>query len=56
MGAQPDPGDDAERALGTEEELGEVGPDGGRRCAAGAHHGAVGEHDLEADDESSILP
>ena len=51
MGPQPDPGHDAERALGTEEQLGEVGPDGGGRRAAGAHDGAVGEHDLEPDDE-----
>ena len=42
---------DAERALGAEEQLGEVGPDGAGRRAAGAHDRAVGEHDLEADDE-----
>ena len=42
---------DAERALGAEEQLGEVGSDGRRRGAAGAHDLAVGEDDLEADDE-----
>ena len=51
VGPQPDPGDDAERALRPEEQLVEVGPDGGGRRAAGAHDGAVGEHDLEADDD-----
>ena len=37
MGPQPHPGHDAERALGAEEQLGEVGADGGGRRAAGAH-------------------
>ena len=40
-----------ERALGAEEQLVEVGPDGRRGRAAGADHGAVGEDDLEPDDD-----
>ena len=49
--AQPGLGDDAERALAADEELGEVGAGGGaRRRAAGADDAAVGQHDLEADD------
>ena len=48
---EPDPRDHAERALGTEEELGEIGPDRGGRSTAGAYGRPVGEHDLEADDE-----
>ena len=50
MGAQPHPGDDAERALRPGEQLVEIGADGAGRAAAGSDHGAVGEHDLEADD------
>ena len=50
--AQPGAGDDAERALGADEQLGEVGPDRGprarRRCGSTR---AVGEHDVEADDD-----
>ncbi len=51
MGPQPYPGDDAERALGPDEQLGEVGTGGGGGRAARAHDRAVGEHDLEPDDE-----
>ena len=63
MGAQPHPGDDAERALGAEEQSAEVGSGGRRRCAAGAHDGSVGEHDLQPGDDvvdlavaSAVLP
>ena len=49
VGPQPHPGDHAERALGADEQLGQIGPDRGRGGAAGADHPAVGEHDLEAD-------
>ena len=56
MGAQPHPGDDAERAFRSGEELVEIGPDGAGRGAAGADHGAVGEHHLEADDHVFDLP
>ena len=37
VGAQPHPGDHAERALRAEEQLGQVGADGAGRRAAGAH-------------------
>ena len=46
---QPEPctRDHPERALGADEELGEIGPDGGCRSSARAHDATVGEHDLE---------
>ena len=47
---QPDPGDDREGALRAEDQLGEIGTGGGRRCTTGADDGAVGQHGLEADD------
>ena len=56
MGSEPHRGDDAERALGTDEHLVEVGADRRRRRAAGADHAAVGEHDLEPDDHVLDLP
>src|SRR6185436_13532623 len=49
MGPQPHPGDDAEGALGTDEQLVEVGTDGGGRGTAGPHDAPVGEDHLEAD-------
>ncbi len=51
MSSQPHRGDDAERALGTDEQLVQVGSDG--RCGrpARAHDPSVGEHDLEPDDQ-----
>ena len=50
MGAQPHPGDHAERALAAEEQVREIGAHRRRRAVTGAHHRAVGEHDLEPDD------
>ena len=43
--------DDAERSFRTDEELGEIRTDRGTRRAAGGHDAAVGEHDVEADDD-----
>ena len=51
MGAQPDAGDDAERALGAEEEAAEVGTGGRGRGDAGADDRAVGQDDLQPGDE-----
>ena len=56
MGPQPDPRHDAERALGPEEQLREVGADGGGRRAAGAHDVATRRDDLETDGDVLDLP
>lgn len=48
---QDRPYDDAERALGSDEEAGEVVPgDPLRRTAAGGHEPSVGQHHVEAED------
>ena len=50
-------GDDAERPLAADEELGQVRPGGGPRALAlGVHDAAVGQHHLEADDHVLDLP
>ena len=51
VGLEPGPGDDAERALGPDEQLVEVGADGLAGLPAGADDAAVGQDDLEADDD-----
>ncbi len=51
MRSKPHSCHDPQRALRPDEQLVEVGADGSGRGAAGAHDAAVGEHDLEADDE-----
>ena len=56
MRSEPHPRHDPQRALRPDEQLVEVGADGSRRGAAGAHGAAVGEHDLEADDQVLDLP
>lgn len=50
-GPQPGPRHDAERALGADEQRGEVGARGARGLGAEAQQRAVGEHHLEARDE-----
>ncbi len=48
---EPGAGDDAERALAADEQLGQVGPDRGTGRAAGVDDATVGEHDVETDDD-----
>ncbi len=48
--AQAGPGDDPERALAADEQLVEIGSRRLPGVAAGGDHGAVGQHDVEADD------
>ena len=54
--AEPGAGDDAERALGADEQLVEVGTDRGPRRPAGADAPAVGEGDVEAQHHVLDLP
>ena len=57
MDAQPGLGDDAQRALAPDEELGQVRPGGGAGpLALGVHDAAVGQHHLEADHHVLDLP
>ena len=50
-------GDDAERSLAADEELGQVRPGGGSGALAlGVHDAPVGQHHLEADDHVFDLP
>ena len=50
MQPQPRARDHAECPFAADEQLGEIGPDGGARCAAGMDDAPVGERDVEADD------
>ena len=57
MDAQPGLGDDAQRALAPDEELGQIRAGGGARpLALGVHDAAVGQHHLEADHHVLDLP
>ena len=56
MDAQAGARDHAERALAAHEQLGEVGPDRGAWRAAGVHHPAVGEGDVEPQHHVLDLP
>src|SRR5207247_1959915 len=56
MQPQSRAGDHAECPLATDEQLREIGPDGGARRAAGMDDAPVGERDVEADDDVLDLP
>ena len=56
MQPQSRAGDHAECPLATDEQLREIGPDGGARRAAGMDGAPVGERDVEADDDVLDLP